>query len=421
MKKQDINLVAYETDASMIEGNALKVEFPQTIEKVRQIVTMNNNLVVRGAGTGLAGGCVPQNSVVLSLEKMNKILNLDAGKKIVEAEAGIILDELNNYLEKYNLEFPVKPSSHEVCTIGGMIATNAVGNRAVKYGRTSDWISELEVVNGKGEILKIGKTELNDFSGMEGITGVIVRAKLKLATRKQRTSTLFSFSEIKEAIENTIKFKLRNDVCAIEFFDRLSSSLLGLPEAYHLLVEFESDDGKLKGSDYEKIMQKRDGLYPVLAKLGYTRIEDPKILLNRFEELADLLESGKIPYFGHLGSGIIHPVFRQNEEDKVRKMLDYVKKLHGQISGEHGIGLRKKEFLDASDKKLIRIVKKRHDPLCKLNCSKVIDCEEEKTENEVAAGRVEQAARLIEEQNRRAEQEKIEQAILEESNDGKIS
>lgn len=348
---------------------------------------------------------------------MNRVLNLDLKRKIAEIEAGIILDELNDKLESYNLEFPVKPSSHGVCTLGGMIATNAVGNRAIKYGKTSNWVLELEAVNGKGEILKLGKSELTDFAGMEGITGVITKAKLKLIDRRKRTADLLSLNDLNEVVENVIKFKLENDVSEIEFLDKMSSSLLGFDEKYHLIVEFESERGKLKGRDYEEIMEKRDNVYPNLAKLGYVRIEDPKILLNKFIELAELLESGKVPFFGHLGVGILHPVFQRNEDEKIRRIMKYTRKLHGQVSGEHGIGLRKKEFLEPSDIKIIERIKKRYDPLCKINCGKVIDLKVNDVQiSERGKSRVEQAEKIIEEQNKQAEQEQAEKILLEENN-----
>lgn len=392
-KKKNIDLIAYSTDASMIPGNATGVLFPKSAEEISRIIKSGNNFVVRGGGTGLVGGAVPLNSVVVDISKMNKILNLDRGKRIVEVEAGIILDELNNYLDHNGLEFPVKPSSHEVCTIGGMIATNAVGNRAMKYGRTNEWVEEIEVVTGKGEIMSIKKTNLQDFAGMEGITGAIVKAKLKLIEKKQRTASLFSIDSIEEIIKSVMKLKMMNDVCSIELLDKMVSSFLGMQNKYHLIVEFESEQGKLKGQDYLSIMELRDRVYPSLARLGYTRIEDPKILIHKFQELAEFLESGKVPFFGHIGSGIIHPVFMAGEDDRVKVMLKYVKSIHGNITGEHGIGIRKKEFLEPMERKLIERVKRRYDPLCKINCGKVIDLNEKKEEKNEKLEKIEEAIR----------------------------
>ena len=392
-KKKNIELIAYSTDASMIEGRARAVVFPKSAEEISRIIKSGNNFVVRGGGTGLVGGAVPNNEVVIDLSKMNKIINIDMSKKTAEVESGIILDELNNYLDNEGLEFPVKPSSHEVCTIGGMISTNAVGNRAMKYGRTNEWVEEIEIVSGKGEIMSIKKTNLQDFAGMEGITGVIVKAKLKLIEKRQKTASLFSLDSIEETINSVMKLKMMNDVCSIEFLDKMVSSFLGMQNKYHLIAEFESEQGKLKGEDYVSIMELRDRVYPSLAKLGYTRIEDPKILIHKFQELAEFLESGKVPFFGHIGSGIIHPVFMEGEDDRVKVMLKYVKSIHGNITGEHGIGIRKKEFLEPMERNLIERVKKRYDPLCKINCGKVIDLNEKKEEKNEKLEKIEEAIR----------------------------
>lgn len=371
-EKQKMELVAYSTDASMIKGQATSVLFPKSAEEISQIVKNSSGVVPRGAGTGLAGGAVPQNCAVVDLSKMNQILEFNREKKAIEVEAGIVLDELNDYLSIYSLEFPVKPSSHSVCTIGGMIATNAVGSRAIKYGRTSEWVESIEVVDGKGETLKIGKTDLSDFAGMEGITGIITRAKLKLVSLKKRTASILEFGSLEEVQNHVIKLKSRNDISAIEFMDKFTSSVLGLSDKYHIIVEYESEEGKLKDREYSKIMELRDRIYPALASLGYTRIEDPKIMIGKFSEFADFLEENKIPFFGHLGVGIVHPVFRAGEEKRISEAIKLAKKLHGQVSGEHGIGLAKKKFLDENDNKLIARIKSRHDPANKLNCGKVI-------------------------------------------------
>ncbi|MFH1710797.1 MAG: FAD-binding oxidoreductase [Nanoarchaeota archaeon] len=383
MAKKQIDLIAYSTDASMIEGNAISVVYPESAEQIRQIIASSSGVTVRGGGSGLVGGAVPQNCVVLDISKMNKILKFDEQKKEIEVEAGIILDELNNYLDKYGLEFPVKPSSHSICTIGGMISTNAVGSRAIKYGRTSDWVSRLWVINGKGEIIEAGKTDMGDFTGMEGITGIVFKARLKLLPKMQRSASLVGLDSLKEVHDLVMKLKIREDVSAIEFLDKFISGLLGMNDRYHVLIEYESEEGKMKGVEYDRLMNLRDEVYPTLASAGFTRIEDPKILIHKFIELAEFLQDNKIPFFGHLGVGIIHPVFRKEQEELIREMIKNVKKLRGQVSGEHGIGIAKKEFLELGDIKLIQRIKKRHDPFGKLNCGKVVDFEIEVVEPEI--------------------------------------
>jgi FAD/FMN-containing dehydrogenase len=174
---------------------------------------------------------------------------------------------------------------------------------------------------------------------------------------------------------------------------------------YHLIVEYESDKGQLANEMYDDLMRLRDEVYPSLAKLGYVKIEDPKILLHKFIELVDFLESGKVPFFGHLGSGIIHPVFRNGEDERIGLLMKYVRSIHGSVSGEHGIGLRKREFLDAMEKKLIERVKKRHDPLCKINCGKVIAKSDSPAleSQDIKKEKILEIEKQIDEQNKQAE------------------
>ena len=362
----------YESDASRMRGEALDVVHPKSVREVCEFVSKNDRIVIRGAGTGLAGGAVPQKEVVLDLSKLTKISNFNEEKKTVEVEAGVVLDDLQHFLDKSGLEFPVKPSSHAVASIGGMIATNAVGNRAVKYGKTASWIKWVEVVDGEGRIDRKGVTELSDYVGMEGITGVIVRACLKLSPIRERTASLFRLESVDEVVRLVQNMKQRRDVSALEFLDKFVSKGIGYGEGYHLLVEYESDEGKLKGKDYEKVVGMRDMIYPFLSGEGYVRIEDPKVLSDRFSKLMSWLEANKIPVFGHIGVGIFHPCFNSHQERLIPEMMKLVGRLGGQVSGEHGIGLLKRGFVEVNDQKILRNVKKRTDPMGKFNSGKVI-------------------------------------------------
>jgi glycolate oxidase len=365
--------IVYEVDASQIKGNATEILQPEHVSALKVAVRANSKVCIRGGGTGLAGGAVPQNEVLIDLSKLDKIENLDLERKTVEVEAGVVLDDLNDYLAKYGLEFPVNPSSHAVCTIGGMIATNAVGSRAIKYGRTYDWVNWLEVINSSGEIEKKSKTELSDYSGMEGITGVISRASLRLINKRpMATASLFSADYIDDVVNTARELKRNPSVSMIEFLDKRVSEMVGLPFKYHIIVEFESGEGLLKGEEYRKIMNTRDKVYPMLAEKGYNRIEDPKILLDRFVKLFTYMESYDIPVFGHLSVGILHPCFNKKQEKYIPEIMTLTKRLSGQISGEHGIGLLKREFVDVNDKKLLVIVKARIDPMNKFNSGKVL-------------------------------------------------
>lgn len=364
----------YGVDASRLKGLPSEVEQPETIEEARNIIAISKRIIPRGGATGLAGGCVPitNSDTVLDLSKLDKILDLDEEQKIIIVEAGVILDDLQEHLKEYNLEFPVKPSSHMACTIGGMIAADAVGNRAIKYGKTSSWIKWVEIIDGNGSLHKKGITEISDYAGLEGITGVISKACLKLSPLKQRTASLIALETTQEIIE-TVRDKKRNtSVSAIEFLDKTISEKIGLEPKYNLIIEYENDSGELKEKYYEELMQKRDAAYPIIAKEGYTRIEDPKLMLDKIPTLITWLEKAKVPVFGHIGVGILHPCFNTAQEKHIPEMMKLVKRLGGAISGEHGIGVLKKAFVEFNDKKILENIKKRTDTLNKFNVGKVI-------------------------------------------------
>jgi glycolate oxidase len=365
-------VLPYEYDASGIKGKTKNVYFPKSIAELKSLVQRNKKICVRGGGSGLAGSAVPLEDAVIDVSKLNHIGNIDLNRKTIVLEAGVILDELQEFLSQYNLEFPVKPSSHAICTIGGMIATNAVGNRALKYGRTSKWVRWIEVVNAKGEIEKKGATEISDYAGMEGTTGIIARACLNLSIKNERSGLLIEMNTIDEIIEKTSELKKENDVCMIEFLDKKVSKGIGLKELYHLIVELENNKGELSGSSYESLLENRDQVYPFLAGKGYIIIEDPKLMLNKMPKFLNWLEENKIPYFGHISVGILHPCFKAGQEKLIEKMMKLVKRLGGQVSGEHGIGILKKEYVDEQDKKIFKNIKKRTDKSQKFNQGKII-------------------------------------------------
>ena len=367
-------LKPYETDASQIEGNALKVEQPETLEGVQRVIRMNKRICIRGGGSGLAGGAVPLNGVdtVLDISKLDKIISLDKERKIVEVEAGVILDDLQNYLDDSGLEFPVNPSSCSIATIGGMIATNAVGNRAIKYGKTSDWISWIDVVGGGGHIERKTQTELSDYVGMEGITGVIVKAGLRLSPKKIRSADLVSFKDYRDVIAEVLELKRNSSVSMVELMSKQVSKMLDLGDEYNLLVEYESDVGSIKGKNYEMLLKTRRKIGPYLSQEGKNILEDPKVMASKSGRLVEWFEENEIPFFGHIGVGIFHPRFKENQKNLIPEMMKIVKQLGGSVSGEHGIGLLKREFVDVNDKKIIQNIKKRTDKSNKFNVGKVI-------------------------------------------------
>jgi len=340
-------MIAYESDASRISGKALDVCHPKSVEEVRRMVLKHERIVIRGSGTGLVGGAVPLNGmdVVLDLSKLERIGEFDTDRMTIVVEAGVILGDLQDYLKKSGWEFPINPASQDMCSVGGMIATDAAGSRTVKYGRTSKWVRWVDVVDSYGNVHRKGVTELSDYAGMEGITGVIVRACLKLMRVKERTISVISFERIEEAVMAVRELKFDPSISMIEFLDRMFSRFFGLRDLYHVVVEYEDDRGELKGEAYSNFIEKFRDLYIVSQKEGYTRIEDFKLMLDRFLSFAEWLEQRKVPFFGTISFGIIHPCFNLEQEMYVQDTIRFVERLGGQVSGAHGIGIFKSSFI----------------------------------------------------------------------------
>lgn len=374
-----IDKLVYASDASQIEGETVAVLWPQAPEQIQKVIecAIKNklNLVPRGAGTGLAGAAVPKRSIILDFSKMNRVLKLNIEEKYAIVEPGIVLNDLNAYLKQFNSLFPVLPASYKVCTIGGMISTNAAGERALKFGKTSDWVLELGIVNGKGEAVSLKtKGEVEEVCGAEGCLAVITKAKLKLTKPLGRRSiTLLKFDKIPDMLSAVKSYRAEKDVIAIEFFDKLAAKLSGLDEKHHLFIEFESERGKIKEEDeITRIWNLREGMGPVLSSEGFLIMEDPKIPLTSIDKFLHWLSQNRIPSFGHIGIGIIHPRFKEGQKHLINKMFGLVKSLNGEVSGEHGIGITKKEFAKKEFINKMLELKKRYDPADILNRGKLV-------------------------------------------------
>ncbi|MFQ6118206.1 MAG: FAD-binding oxidoreductase [Candidatus Bipolaricaulia bacterium] len=369
--------IVYAYDASVLEGEARLVVWPRDGEQITRIVARaieeGFDLVPRGGGTGLAGGAVPQGSVVLDLSKMDRILAIDEQEKFAVVEPGVILQALNRQLQRRGLLFPVIPSSHRVCTIGGMIATDAAGTRAIRFGKTADWIEELEIIDGQARSIKAAKQDAQRCCGTEGTLGIITEAKLKLIEPLPQTSlSLSKFDDPKELVARVIELKRRKDIMAIEFIDGEASRLAGLGDGLHLLVEYEGPKGEIREeAEIGRTWRMRDGAYPALASHGFSIIEDPQLPLEQAPELLRWLEERKIPSFGHIGIGIIHPCFSRERQGEIEEMLKLVEGLGGEVSGEHGIGLRKKRWVDEAFIEEMQRLKEEYDPYSILNRGKL--------------------------------------------------
>lgn len=369
ISQKEIDKISYSSDASRVRGIADSIVWPRTLDDVRNVISYAKrhriDVVPRGAGTGLAGGAVPQNSIVMDMGRMNRFAVKD-DKAIVEP--GAVLDDINSVSE---FVLPVEPGSHSVCTVGGMIATNAAGMRALKYGKMIDWIDELHVIDGNGRLIKAKGEKIKDFCGLEGTTGVVVRARLKLAKLPQKRSTsIFSYDAITPLVEKFNSLKKEN-VLALEFIDKYCSRLIGLGDSNHLLVEYEGDEGSIKDEESRNVWKARDGLYASIASKGYIIAEDPQIPLGSIDKFLYWLQKNDVPTFGHIGIGVVHPHFKKDSK-LVEEMFAVVKKLKGSVSGEHGIGLLKKPYVEQEFIDRVKALKAAYDPNNVLNGGKVI-------------------------------------------------
>ncbi len=365
-------MICYNTDASQLIGNAEKVVFPESVEKVQSIIkTSNLDVVPRGAGTKFLGGSIPENSIIVDMNKMNKIVNIDKKKNIVHVEAGISIKELNEKLNGLGFEFPFQQINN-ANTIGGMIATN-VSNFRGKYGKIKDWIEEISFVNGRGELMKTSKVDLGDVCGMEGITGIIVNVKLKIIPKIEKSISIFQTNDLNEILSISRRLKLEKDIIMLQVFPEMISEILDLPKKYNLIIEFESKRGKIRGKEYEKILDLKNKVYCCLSEREYYNQEDSKFFFDKLKEFILYLEVNQIPYLAYLKSGIVYYFFKENEQDKKKQTIDLMRRIGGKFVT--GIGIKRKASVDNFEKKIIQRVKLRHDPFGKLNKGKFIDFE----------------------------------------------
>ncbi|MAT42733.1 MAG: hypothetical protein CL609_10350 [Anaerolineaceae bacterium] len=368
--------IAYSRDASRIHGECLAVVWPETIEDMIRLIgwaaETGNDLVPRGAGTGLCGGATPQNSVVIDSARLRQIGSIDIPANKIVVEAGVPLDLLNRHLKPFELFFPVIPGSHRSATIGGMIATNAAGLHAVRYGRIDEWVAEATLIDGKGIIHHLSAGDRGGIAGWEGITGMIVQAALHLTEiPQQRSLTLLCFDDLKGMLEEVAHLKANPSLSALEYINPQAAALVGWAAKHTLLAEFHSMDGKVEATiDMAAIWRARESLSARLTLAGFPISEDPQILPEAQESTLDWLAIQGIPVFGHLGVGIIHPRFLQGDP-RILELYHRVSASGGQISGEHGMGLKKRQWASLAMKVKAQALKTQFDPQGVFNRGKL--------------------------------------------------
>ncbi len=395
-------------------------------------------VTVRGSGTGLVGACVPvEGGILLETTKLNKIIELDKTNLTLKVEPGVLLMEIYEYVEKEGLFYAPDPGEKSA-TIGGNIATNAGGMRAVKYGVTRDWIRGLEVVLPNGEVAQFGGKVVKDSSGYslknliigsEGTLGIITEATLKLIPMpKEQVSLLIPFQNRQDAIEAVPKVITSHSLpTAVEFLEKasleFSETYLGkkIPNASYeayLLVSYDGNTKEEIDNDVDVISDicvnelgaldvylvdteerkqsvwSARGAFLEAIKSSTTLIDECDVVLPRSNisefltftnELSKALDI-RIPYFGHAGDGNLHIYFCKDDlddqtfEEKLNigfnAMYKKAFELEGLVSGEHGIGYAKRDFLKQqvgeTQIKLMKGIKSVFDPLNILNPNKIV-------------------------------------------------
>ena len=410
---------------------------PATAQEISQILRYANAervpVVPRGAASGLTGGALPvRGGIVLDFQRMNRVLNVDETNFIANLEPGVIVGEFQREIEKRGLFFPPDPASADFATIGGCVAECAGGLRAVKYGVTRDYVLALEVVLPTGEIIHTGARTLKSvtgydltrfFIGSEGTLGIFTRITVRLIPLPETFRSLLAcFGSAEEAGEASAAILARRVLPrAIEFMDRRTIWCVRQIEPEHvpesaaalLLVDVDGDDASTRralevveeacreqGAEEIHLAmdpQRREALWavrraisPALFRLAPNKLnEDVCVLPSMVPELLRRLEKIEqkhglyIANYGHIGDGNIHVTIMypdgKGNHHKAHVMASEVMKetvdLGGTLSGEHGCGTRKAEFLSLeippTEMALMRSLKELLDPNGILNPGKV--------------------------------------------------
>lgn len=405
------DLAVYSYDGTFAEGLPDVVVLPASTEEVSQVVKVaaanQIPIIARGMASGLAAGSIPviSGGIVVSLTRMNKILEIDTQNATVRAEAGVITAILQAEVEKTGLFYPPDPSSIKHSTIGGNIACNAGGPRCLKYGVTGDYVLGLKVVLANGQVLETGGKPIKDvtgydlkslFTGSEGTLGIITEALLRLVAKPRYAKTaLAEFASLDDASRTVNAILLAGIVPAtLELMDQ--TALTCIEEAMHLglntdlgaslIIETDGTDEQTVLSEIEacariceetgaqtvkmakneteraSLWKARRSISPALARRSPNKLgEDITVPRSAIPEVVKLLRGISAKYglqiviFGHAGDGNLHPNILFDKripeqwkavEQMVAEIFDAALSVGGTLSGEHGVGVLKRPYLE---------------------------------------------------------------------------
>jgi glycolate oxidase len=440
------DLIPYSHDATpLFYGMPDAVLMPGSTQEVQQIVKLaakhHINMITRGSGTNLCGGTVPiEGGIVIVMTRMNRILEIDQDNLTVTFQPGVITGHLHQAVEALGLFYPPDPSSLRISTLGGNISECAGGLRGLKYGVTKDYIIGLEVVLPNGEILRSGGKSAKDvagydltklFVGAEGTLGIVTEATAKLIplpeTKRTMMALFHSLSDASRATSQVISSKIIP--ATMEFMDRSTIRVVedfakvGLPidaEAVLLIEQdgplevVERDMAQIADicerekafqvyvantlEEGQRLLTARRSALAALSRLRPTTIlEDATVPRSQIANMVDRINEIAAKYnvnictFGHAGDGNLHPTCMTDERDKeeihrVEQAFNEIFKaaleLGGTITGEHGVGMAKKGYLElkvgSAGIEAMKGIKQAFDPHNLMNPGKIFAKNERK-------------------------------------------
>jgi len=416
---------------------------PASAEEISVIMKLANRELIpvtpRGAGSGLSGGATPVcGGIVLSLERMNRILEIDRNNMVVVVEPGVVTNAINEAIKEDGLFYAGYPMSVETCFIGGNVAENAGGGKAIKYGVTGRYVLGLEVVLPSGEIVTLGGKRVKDVTGYdlvqlmvgsEGTLGIFTKIILKLLPLPtSKVDLLVLFEDVRSAMAMVPEIMTNGRIIptAIEFMDKLSvqTTCRYLQEELPyeqagamLLIEVDGNNEAQVEQEYETIGElclergaievyvadnytTQERVWAVRRNIAeafkvYSPVQSLEDIVVPFGQIPDLIPELErlsekynvtIPCYGHAGDGNLHATvvkhpdtpmgeWSELEHAVLTEMYHVVAQLGGTISGEHGIGVKRREFLplvmDETVIALQRRIKRAFDPNHVLNPAKI--------------------------------------------------
>ncbi len=411
----------YSYDASRAQFLPDAVLFPESVQEIAAILKIAQEhrvrVIPRGAGSGITGGALPvHGGLILALNGFDQILEIDEDNLVAVVQPGVVTSRLQAAVREKGLFYPPDPASMEFSTIGGNIAENSGGMKAVKYGVTKDYVLGLEIVLPSGEIISTGSKCVKDvvgynltqlFVGSEGTLGVVTKALLRLLPLPEAQKTMTAVFSDMQAASRTVSQIIKDKIipAAIEFLDAKALWCvehylqLGLPEGAgaFLLVEVDGDPDLLEKDivkvrdickanqalkieiartygEQERLWRARRSASASMAHYGaYKKINEDIVVprasipdfIARVERIAERFAC-PIINFGHAGDGNIHmnvlvpePEDLERGHQAVEAVFDLTVELGGRISGEHGIGLSKRDYIDKNLSPEVQALMKR--------------------------------------------------------------